>query len=336
MIRAALIGFGGIAKSHRRAFRMLEESGLAKLVCAYDVNPEAFTRNTKINNDSADVLPEEHINYYTDLDEMIKNESFELVDICIPSYLHKEMTIRMLNHGYHVMCEKPMSLSYADSMDMVRAAKENGKELMIGQCVRFYPAFEFVKEAIDDGRFGKVTSAHLQRLSAPPTWGWENWFLRPECSGGCLTDMHIHDVDLARYLFGEPDAVRCMAHSSVSIHDSAHTTLKYGDMPITIIGDWELSGFRFAAISRISFERATVVYDTKTLTVYPKDGTEPYEVDAPLVSSQYNELSYLINIINSGKENTKNPPESAAKSVRVIELLRESIANGGEFVRFEG
>ena len=337
MLRFGLVGFGGIAKTHRKCIAMLEALGLGKLVCAYDVDPEAFTRNVAINID-VEGASEEKLNLYTDLDEMLEKEDIDVINVCIPTYEHKDMTIKLLRRGYHVLCEKPMALNYADCLEMIAAARESGRELMIGQCVRFYPHTEYIKAAVDDGRFGKVIGAVLQRLSGPPVWGWHNWFMNPEKSGGCLTDMHVHDVDYVRYLFGEPDSVSCTASTSVSVYDSVHSNFHYDSLdnaPIVAIGDWSLSGTKFSAPMRVNFERATVIYDGKVLTVYPKDGGEQYEVELENYSGHFGEMRYFCDVIEGRCKNTRNPAESAATTIKLVECLRRSVAQGGEVVKFD-
>ncbi|MBE6554151.1 MAG: Gfo/Idh/MocA family oxidoreductase [Ruminococcaceae bacterium] len=335
MLKAALIGFGGIAKAHRKAFAKLEEEGIATLICAHDVNPEAFHKKITINIDSEAVECKEHINFYTDLDEMFEKEQVDFVDICVPSFLHSKITCDVLRRGYHVMCEKPMALSFEDCSTMIQTAKENGKELMIGQCLRFYPAFDYIKTAIDDERFGKVIGAFFSRISEPPVWGWENWFMDPSRSGGCITDLHIHDVDIIRYLFGEPKSISCRASTSICIHDTVHTSFFYeNNTPITAIGDWSLKGIPFRAECRIDFEGATVTFDKNVLTVYPKNEEEPYVVPLPKIGGHLGELEYFCRVISGEIANTKNPATSAATTVRLVEHMRKSADNGGERIEF--
>lgn len=335
MINAALIGFGGIAVSHRQAYANLERQGIAKLVAACDVDPKAFDRKIKINLDTGTGILDEKLNFYTDLDRMLEKEKIDLIDICLPTYLHAEYASRMLLAGYNVMSEKPMALGAEDCEVMLRAARESGKHLMIGQCLRFYPAFDFVKAAIEDGSFGELQSASFSRLSAPPTWGFENWFMDPERSGGCMTDLHVHDVDIIRYLFGEPEAVECRASSSVSRHDTVHSCFFYGGKPVSAIGDWTLTGMSFRAEAIIGFERATLKIDGTKLTVYPKDGSESYLAELCNISGIEGELAYFSGVITGERENTKNPPESAARTIRLVEALRESADSGGKLIRFE-
>ncbi len=329
MLKAGLIGFGGITKAHRKAFAKLEQQDKARLTCAYDIDPMAFERKKEINLGDDPNFKELPIRFYADLEQMLQKEDLDFVDICVPSYMHAPLSCEMLRRGYHVMCEKPMALTYADCKKMLAAAKESKKELMIGQCLRFYPEYQFIKEAVDDQRFGAVLSAFFNRLSAPPTWGWENWFMDPARSGGCITDLHIHDIDMIRYLFGEPEAVSCRTTDSVSCHDTVQTALFYGKTPITAMGDWTLTGLKFSASCRVDFAGATVIYDGKMLTVYPKDGTEPYRPQLEKTDGHTGELFYFCDVLLGLGENTRNPASGAARSVRLIEIMRESAAAAG-------
>ena len=335
MLKAALIGLGGITVSHRKAFAELKKMGKAELVAAYDINPEAITKKKAINIDS-DSGADDSFNFYTDLDKMLESEKIDFVLVCVPTYLHSEVTVDLLNRGYNVLCEKPMALNSKDCKKMIDAANKNGKKLMIGQCLRFLEAHDYIKSAIDDGRFGKLLSAYFERLSSPPTWGYENWFMNPSLSGGCITDLHIHDIDLIRYLLGEPKAVSCRANTSICVNDTVHSTLIYDDIPVTAIGDWTLKGVKFQANSRFNFEKATVecLNGSKELTVYPKDGGEVEKIELSKDSAYFGELSYFCDFIEGKIENTKNPPESAMKTLRLIEALRKSAGHGGKFIKF--
>jgi predicted dehydrogenase len=166
VIRVAMIGFGGIAKSHKRGYEILAKEGApVKLVAICDINPEQFTKAQAINIEGKSKYDLSEQTLYTDLDEMIAKEDFEMVDICLPSFLHKEYATRMLRAGKHVLCEKPMSLSSADCEEMIATAHECGKKLMIGQCLRFEPLYLVLKNAIEQGTFGKVKNAFFDRLS---------------------------------------------------------------------------------------------------------------------------------------------------------------------------
>ena len=332
MLNAAIIGYGGIARVHRNAYKNLEKLGAAKLVAVYDKYPEAFTAKGEINIGGGADLGD-GVNCYTDLDEMLEKEGIDFVDICVPTYLHAEIAKDMLLRGYNVMCEKPMSLNYAECEDMIKAAKEANRELMIGQCVRFTPAYRYIKKAVSDLRFGKPCGALFTRLSPPPVWGFENWFMSPECSGGCLTDLHVHDIDLVRYIFGEPKEVSCVANTTISVNDTVHSTMFYENFPVTAIGDWTLAGIPFKPEGRVNFEKATLIFSNDVLTVYPKDCSESYVVSLEDRSMYELELEYFVSVLEGRTKNLMNPPDSAAATIKVAECLRESAKCGGRIIK---
>ena len=337
MLNVAIIGFGGIAKSqHFPACRALEKEGLIKLVAICDLSKENIAKQISINTGDSDDISTDGIALYTDWKELLENEKLDLVDICLPTYLHAEVTIAALNKGCNVMCEKPMSLSYQSCLDMISAAKNNGRKLMIGLCLRFSPKYLFLKKAIDENLFGKVKSASFNRLSGPPIWGWDNWFLTYEKSHGCLNDMHIHDIDMSRFLFGEPVKVSCHAQKVYCEKDIAHSTLVYPDFSVLAVGDWSHKGTNFRADYCVSFEEATVILNGNVVTVYPRNG-EPYvpEETNSTTSNHYNELKFFVEHIVENKEITVNSPESAALTEKLIEALIESSDKQGEYLEFK-
>lgn len=329
MLNAAMIGFGGIAQgAHLPAYQTLFEKGKARLVAVCDIDPARFTQKVDINLGAAAERPDD-LHTYTDLEEMLRTESIDLVDICLPTYLHAPMACDMLRRGYHVLSEKPMAISPEDCAAMLEAARTSKGYLMIGQCLRFSAAYTFLRESLDSGRFGRPVSAVFRRMSAPPMWSWENWIMDRSKSGSCLLDLHIHDLDIIRFLFGEPQAVSCVTADVYAGDDVAHSRLLYDDMAVMAIGDWSQQGAGFTADYRIGFEKATVILEQDVVTVYPREG-EPWTPELSADSMYMRELESLIDSAVSGIPNTMNTPESAALSVRLAETLRASARQNGK------
>ena len=334
MTKVAIIGFGGIAKAvHLASYLKLEKDGKVNLVAVCDICPESFEEKAEINIGGADLGISEKVNKYTDWREMLKNEKVDIVDICLPSYLHSDTACEAIKAGYHVLCEKPMSLSYGNCLKMIEAANQSGKKLMIGQCLRFSTNYNYLKKVISDNTFGKVKGGVFRRQSCPPVWGWDNWFMDYNRSHGCILDMHIHDIDMIRYLFGEPESVSCFTQDIYSGKDIAHSTLSYSDFSMLAIGDWSQEGLPFTADYRVAFEKATIDYSDGTVTVYPRGGN-PFKPELEDEDFYYNEIEFFVENISSGEANTTNSPESAAMSVKLINALIASAENNGVFVSF--
>lgn len=332
MLKAALIGFGGIVKAaHLPGYKQLEAMGKVKLVAAYDIRPEAFTEGVQINIGGGAADAGLDIRTYTDLEEMLRNEEIDLIDICVPTYLHKQYAVDMLKRGYLVHSEKPMALSFADCEEMVAVA--DGR-LMIGQCLRFAPEYMAAKAIIEEGRFGRVTGGTFRRLSGPPVWGWDNWFMDPSRSGGVIFDLHIHDLDIIRVLFGDPKTVSCVAGGSHIVEDAfAQSRLDYEGMSIFAEGRWDHVNMPFVADFTIHFEKGTLVLSGGALTMYPYEG-ESFAVEFEGADMYMKELEYITDTYVNGTENTRNRPESAAQSIRLAETLKKSALAGGAILPF--
>lgn len=334
MLKVAMIGFGGIAKTvHLGAYNELAKQGKVKLVAVCDIREECFTSKQEINIGETKDLLDDSVNCYTDWHEMLSKEQVDMVDICVPTYLHAPITVQVLNMGYHVLCEKPMSLSYKEAEQMIETAKRNNKQLMIGQCLRFGSKYRYLKSIVDSGEFGKIKGITFRRLSGPPMWSWDNWFMDYNRSHGCIQDLHIHDIDIARYVFGEPTAVSCFTTDVYSRKDSARSVLKYKDFSALVVGDWTLEGMPFVAEYLASFEKATVEYKGDVITVYPRGGEE-YKPDVENDDFYYNEIEFFVNLITNGGVNDQNSPESAANTIKLIETLIESSDNNSEYIPF--
>ena len=339
-IKVGLLGFGGIAKPHYRAYDQISaENPDIQLVAVCDIDPIQFETaqeiNIKTGQAKADLTGKR---LYTNVYDMLENEELDMIDICLPTYLHAEYTIEMLKAGKHVMCEKPMAISSAACREMIDTANKVGKKLMIGQCLRFEPAYLCLKEFVDSGEFGKVNYAFFDRLSSIPKWGYNKWFQSTRHSGGCALDLHIHDVDMIRFLFGEPDRVTAVAQDDIVKWQLINSRFSYKDIPVVAAtGSWSSSPKTpFSMTYRVGFERAEVIFQGGKVMVYPMNesvnGGEPYEVEYVKKNRMAEEIKYFISTFAYGVENVTNTPESAMESVALVEKLRKSADEGGTII----
>ncbi|MBQ9784775.1 MAG: Gfo/Idh/MocA family oxidoreductase [Clostridia bacterium] len=331
-VKIALIGFGGIARSHYAGYQRLAQTDAPlSLVAVCDINPDQLTRQITINTSTVPVTLPADMHTYTDVDELIANEDFDMADICLPTYLHKEYTIKLLRAGKHVLCEKPMALSSADCEEMLQASRESGKRLMIGQCLRFDTPYLHLKNAIESGKYGKLRALTMNRLSALPIWGFEQWFQDTDRSGGCILDMHIHDVDMARFLLGEPDAVSVVSYDGKTRWQWENTRLFYDGVTVSINGSWdETRGTAFVADYRAVFEKASLIRSPKGHAVLWEENKAPVDLPDFTGDMYTKEIEFFTRSIVEDTPNTVNSPESACATVKLIEAMRESAARGGE------
>ena len=332
-VKVAIVGFGGIARAHAKGYKKLADEGFpVKVVALCDVDPNKFEGEIKINLGSAGSQ-----NFFTDVPRFIGADAlleagieFDMADICVPDYLHKELTIKLLAAGKHVLCEKPMALNTPDCLEMIEAAKKAGTRFMVGQCLRFAPEYVYLKKLVDSGEYGKPKSIFMNRFSISPTWGFEDFFRKTEGCGGSIMNLHIHDIDVCRFMFGEPKAVSCISYDADAKWAMVNSRLLYDGFFVVANSSFdEAPKVPFLADFRVRFEGASVIKEGKDVKVYPVDG-EPFTAELEKTDGYTEEIRYIASLIlDEGKENDANPPESAAASVRLIELLRESSALGG-------
>lgn len=335
MLKIGILGMGGMGWFHTSRLVQLPKARLAAIA---DIRPERLEAKhavaINIANDSGPV-DLSNVARYSDSSRLIAEADVDVIDICLPSYLHARYTVEALEAGKHVLCEKPMALSAADADRMIAAARQASRKLMVAQCVRFWPEYRFLRRCVQDGRFGKLLSLNLSRICGRPIWSWDHWMLDPALSGGAVHDLHIHDVDYANFLLGQPD--RLVASRRVSdpggSYDILYAVYNYQDGPqVHIHGGWGKAQTPFRAEFEAWFERGFVRLDTAqdpSLLVY----TDPVQVqgcpaDYEKGDAYLNEIAYFLECVEKDLPMDECPPESARDSLILLDKELESIRTG--------
>ncbi|MDR1263750.1 MAG: Gfo/Idh/MocA family oxidoreductase [Oscillospiraceae bacterium] len=338
MIRIGLVGVGAMGRGHLEVYiRLMKEDPEIKLTALCDVDPKRFETQTgtlNIEGVGKDQIDFSQFHLYNDFDRMLAEEPLDMVDLVIPTYLHAPNAVKALEKGLHVFCEKPMALTPELCQRMIDAAAASGKQHMIGQCLRFWPAYEKLKEFVDGGELGKPTSGYYARFGGTPQGSFENWYLDESRSGGCLLDQHIHDVDMVNWLFGLPESVstRGVNMNPGAGIDALSSIYRYPGMSITTEDDWSLNGkdMKFKMLFRQNFERGAVVFEDNVLTVYP-NGELSYVPHLPEDNGYYRELRYFLDRVNDDKPITVAPLTSTRDTIRLATAERESARANGDW-----
>jgi predicted dehydrogenase len=341
MLKVGLIGLGFMGRVHLENYIRLEAEGFpVKLVALCDVDEEKFMGKWLGGNldTGKGELDLKKYALYSDLDEMLEKEQLDYLDVTLPTYLHAEASIKALNKGLHVLCEKPMALNPGECLAMIEAARQNGKKLMIGQCLRFWPEYEYLKECVENSCYGKVVSGYFFRGGTTPIWSYKNWLLQAEKSGGCLLDQHIHDVDMINWLFGKPLKVSSIARNIVpgSGYDAVSTNYIYEDgKVVNAQDDWTLNGeYGFSMVFRVNFEKGNLVFDSNGLKVNPND-SKAFIPELPKEMGYYREIQYFVKAVLEGTPITTAAPESTMETIRIAEAEVASAGQMGMLVAVE-
>jgi 1,5-anhydro-D-fructose reductase (1,5-anhydro-D-mannitol-forming) len=332
MIKVGIVGFGVMGRTHFQAWRGQEGAEVAA-VC--EANPEVLAKTTVTGNmdQQSGKVDLSGVAVYGDFDRMLAEGGLDAVSITLPTHLHPAFTIKALDAGVHVLCEKPMALDTDACDEMIAAADRSGKQLMIAQCIRFWPEYAWVKTAIDEGRFGKVLAANFDRLGSAPGWSENSWFSDPAKSGGVTLDLHIHDADFVQYLFGTPDNIRA---SGARLENGmlGHIVSEYDfrdNKSVTATASWMMSAsYGFSMGFRIALEKATLVFASghdPALRVYPAEG-ESYSPDDLAEGDGYSgEIAHFTALV-AGTAEPKITPTQAKESVRMALQAAEAVDAG--------
>lgn len=294
-MRIGVIGCGGMGTTHYLSLKVLSEKEKdVEVVALADCRKEFLDK-------AASYFPEATVYEYGM--DLIENEELDIVHICLPSYLHAEHTVKALEKGMNVLVEKPVCLTEADCELLLDAEKRSGKKVMVGQVVRSFDEYIYLKNVYDTEKYGKLKSITMERISGDVKWGFEDWFHQEEKSGSVVLDLHVHDLDFLRYMLGEPDSFQVKASRFDSgMVNHIITEYEFGDVFATAEGIWDESpAVKFHAAFRAHFQEATVEFngaEKPSLKVYKKDGT----VEVPKLNPEYEGESDVagINVSNLG------------------------------------
>jgi UDP-N-acetyl-2-amino-2-deoxyglucuronate dehydrogenase len=314
----ALIGCGRIGTRHAEHIKNYGE-----LVAVCDIDKVKAQNLAKINN----------ANYYYRINELLKKESvIDIVSICTPNGLHATQTIKSLQAGHHVLCEKPMGINVHQCGLMIQEAERANKRLFIVKQNRFNPPIDAVKKLIDEGKLGKIFSIQLNYFwnRNPQYYNTSNWKGTKRLDGGTLFTQFSHFIDLLYYMIGDVKDVYAFGANfnhkeTIEFEDSGVVALK----------------FHCGALGTIHYTVNSYKKNMEgSLTIFAEKGTVK-------IGGQYlNELEYqMIEDIDISNLPKGNPPNhygeyvgSMSNHAQIYENVIDVLSNDGVIATngFEG
>jgi predicted dehydrogenase len=229
ILRFGVAGPGSIGHSHCQA---IQEASGAELVAVLGRDEE----KTKAFAATYDTTP------YTELDQFLRRDKLDAITIATPSGAHLDIAVKAAQRGIHVLCEKPIEITSAKSAAIITACRDAGVRLGVFFQARFDPCTILAKQAIDEGRLGKILLASCQMRwtrdqayydSAPWRGTWEL------DGGGCLMNQGIHSIDLLLHLAGDALAVSAfqgpVTHQRIEVEDNLCATVRFANGAIGTI-----------------------------------------------------------------------------------------------------
>lgn len=319
MLKVGLIGCGGIGAMHAECWLSLADK--VKLVAVADSCVEKANRYSERSG----------ARVYADGMELLEMEQLDIVDICVPTFLHAEYVLRAAEVCRNILVEKPVCLHEREAELLLAARKKYGARIQVGHVVRFTGAYKYLKDVVSAGTYGAVVAGHFSRISGRPVWmkGHDD----RNRTGTMALDLHIHDADYIRYLMGgEPDKTEvCGTRNKEGIIQHLWSSYRYGDAVMVAEASWDYPKmYPFAATFRVKLEKAAITMDSKgVLTVYPEEGEafapkleKPVMKDMGINVSDMgpylNEIRYFLELIEEGGTDGIASLEEAVASFRLV------------------
>ena len=325
MIKVGLIGCGFMGTMHANCYKNLEG---VEIVALADIRKE---KAQELSAGTNAVI-------YGDGKELIDNANVDIIDICLPTYLHSEYALLAMDKVKYVFIEKPVALTNDEAKQLIEKEKQTGCNVQIGQVIRFWDEYVKLKEIIDSKKLGKVVNANFRRISPVPTWGWNNWLLTTSLSGGAAQDLHIHDIDYVLSVFGKPNKTLSIKNSLGLENSYINSLLQYDDFAVSVEGTWDLpTTHPFEATFRVVFEKGVVENAGGKFVLYTENGAEDIVIEKVEIKGDgfkggnisdlggyFNELLYFTDMAKNGKKIERATLSDAAKS---LEFVLEEIKN---------
>jgi len=348
MINVGITGIGFMGWIHYLAYQKASGAQI-KAIC---------TRNdAKRNGDWTSIQgnfgpPGEQVDVsdwslYSDVNELIADESIDLIDICLPPDLHADVAKSALEAGKHVLIEKPMALTAEDCEEIVAVAKANNRQALVAHVLPFFPEYAYLRKAVASGEYGKLLGGHFNRVTSDPLWlGKEFW--DEGKVGGPLIDLHVHDAHLIRYLFGMPTAVNTRGRFRGETVEYCSTVFDFEDSDIVVTsnsGVMNQPGRPFIHNFEAHFENATMQFSFALLNGDPELEVSPlkvFDVDGNVlrpdlgsgdpVDSFVMEIQEAVSSIESGQPSSLLGGELARDAIALCSKQAESARSGSAVV----
>ena len=195
-MRYALIGCGRIATNHIKAVL----NNHLELIAVCDIREEQMESLLSKHN----LQENTEIKRYTDYRQMIAENALDLVSIATESGSHAEIALYCIDHGIHVIIEKPMAMNMQDADEIIRRAKEKNVKVSACHQNRFNIAVQELRKALEAGRFGRLShgSIHVRWNRNKDYYDQAPWRGKWATDGGALMNQCIHGIDLLRWMMG--------------------------------------------------------------------------------------------------------------------------------------
>lgn len=275
---------------------------------------------------------------YASYEEMVQDDSLDLIDITLPPAMHQDAAQTALAAGKHVFTEKPLAMTFADCQSMRQAASNAEKHLLVGHVLPHFPEYAWALGEIKSGKHGKLLSGSFQRVISDPAWLSHFW--SAEKIGGPLLDLHVHDAHFIRFAFGMPSEVTTRGRMREGLPEHWHSLMQFAGSELIVhatSGAIPYPGRPFLHGFEIQLDRAMLTFE---FSVVGEEGTYsrppmlltcdgkvqfPKLGEGDPMNAFEAELKHVANVIENNAPLGALDPKLAEDALAICELERASM-----------
>lgn len=327
-MKFAIIGCGRIANWHADAIKNMDEAELVSVCDIVEEKAKAFGETHKVK-------------HYVNYNRMLCAENIDVVNIITPSGMHAEHAIDIMdNYKKHIVVEKPMALKIKDCEDMMNAADRNKVSLHVVFQNRFNKAVSKIREAVDNGKFGRFVLGTVRLRWCRPQRYYDRdaWRGKWAFDGGALTNQAIHHIDLLRWLFGDVDMVSAKGGTrlaDIEVEDTAVAWLHFKNGALGAIeATTAARPDDFEASISILGENGTVIVEgasVNKITTWTFDDIDKEKFsETPPTVYGFGHLPLLKGVVKSIRNGTPSPigGDEGLKTIKLLNAIYSSIEMG--------
>jgi predicted dehydrogenase len=327
VITIALVGGGFMGASHAANYRALGDRVRVKTVASRKSDRAAAVAES-LGADLTD-----------DLQAAIRDPEVDVVDICLPTPLHRESAEEALAAGKHVLLEKPIALTLEDAEAIAAAAERSGRLFMVGLVLRFWPEYVELQRRIAGGELGRPVAVSTTRLSPPVDWN--DWMADPAKSGGVPVDLLIHDFDQMNWLLGTPRRVFARAshpdHVLAVVEYDGAEGIAEGSMAmpkaypfssnVRVLAENGVAEYAFSAAPAEDGGNIGASDAARGLRLYPRGG-EAVTVPVDSADPWGPEIAYFVECVEQGRAPEQGTAAQARAALAVSLAAVRSLESG--------
>ncbi len=342
MVRVGIVGVGFMGMVHYLTYQAMRGVNVTALCEQNKVRLTGDWRDIKGNFGPAGKMMDlSDVATHTSINELLADDSIDLVDITLPPALHADAAVQALRAGKHVFCEKPMALDPADCRRMMRAAEKADKLLLIGHVLPFFPEYAWALKMHQSGKLGRLLGGSFRRVISNPSWLPHFW--SEKHVGGPMLDLHVHDAHFIRLLFGMPESVTTRGRIKNNLAEHWHSLFSYGaNGPVVeaTSGTIDQQGRSFDHGFEIHYEKATLLFEFAVIgdqgsylsppTILTHDGKvkHPSLGSGDPMDAFRAELKEVVNCVKKQKDSDKLNGGLAQDALRLCQKQTQSLRTG--------